>query len=252
ECLQATWQSPVYGFFKRDVQVGFEDGHKYHLFRCAAQKCKNTAGVHRYQDSKDRATTSNLKAHALKCFGEAAVSAAFSKTTPCTWDGSIFASFACQAQSPATVSHHAYTTDETRAHIARWCAESNCPPKIVCDREFAMLMKAGRPTTTLPSHVTVMRDIMISFGTCRDRIDVILAEHPGQVHFATDAWTSTNHRAFVAWTIQLHHKGHILLFTLDMVEVPEVSNQSFVHHLCIINFCSLTLARHLLALSKIC
>ncbi|KAF8869644.1 hypothetical protein BD779DRAFT_1681862 [Infundibulicybe gibba] len=94
KCLQATWQSPVYGFFKRDVQVGFEDGRKYHLFRCAAQKCKNTAGVHRYQDSKDRATTSNLKAHALKCFGEAAVSAAFSKTTPCTWDGSIFASFA--------------------------------------------------------------------------------------------------------------------------------------------------------------
>ena len=42
------------------------------------------------------------------------------------------------------------------------------------------------------------------------------------MHFATDAWTSPNHRAFVAWTVHLHHEGHILTFLLDIIEVPEV------------------------------
>jgi hypothetical protein len=44
----------------------------------------------------------------------------------------------------------------------------------------------------------------------------------GQVHIATDAWTSTNHRAFVAWTVHLHHQGNLLSFVLDIIEVPEV------------------------------
>jgi hypothetical protein len=49
-----------------------------------------------------------------------------------------------------------------------------------------------------------------------------LQEHPGCVHFATDAWTSPNHHAFVAWTVHLHHNSHVLAFVLDIVEVPEV------------------------------
>ncbi|KAF8235576.1 hypothetical protein L208DRAFT_1256359, partial [Tricholoma matsutake] len=40
--------------------------------------------------------------------------------------------------------------------------------------------------------------------------------------FATDAWTSPNHRTFVVWTVHLHHEGHILTFLLDIMEVPEV------------------------------
>ncbi|KAF8221742.1 hypothetical protein L208DRAFT_1062671, partial [Tricholoma matsutake] len=48
-----------------------------------------------------------------------------------------------------------------------------------------------------------------------------LKEHPGHVHFATNAWTSPNHRAFVAWTVHLHHEGHILTFLLNIMEVPE-------------------------------
>ncbi|KAG6804729.1 hypothetical protein H0H92_002843, partial [Tricholoma furcatifolium] len=49
----------------------------------------------------------------------------------------------------------------------------------------------------------------------------LLREHEGHVHFATDAWTSPNHRAMVAWTVHLHHQGHILVFLLDVLEVPE-------------------------------
>lgn len=114
ERLQTAWRSAVYTFFKRNVKIGFDNGRKYHFFTCAARKCKGTGGVRRYQDSKDRAATSNLKTHALKCFGAAAVDAAFKKTTPSTQDGSVFAAFARQDQRPATVTHRAHNIDETR------------------------------------------------------------------------------------------------------------------------------------------
>ena len=99
--------------------------------------------------------------------------------------------------------------------------ESNRPTNILNDRELRELLKAGRPNIEIPSPSTVSRDIHASFKKCRDRISKLLKEHPGRVHFATDAWTSPNHRAFVAWTVHLEHKGHMVTFLLDIVEVPE-------------------------------
>jgi hypothetical protein len=52
-----------------------------------------------------------------------------------------------------------------------------------------------------------------------------MQDHSGKLHFATDAWTSPNHRAFVAWTVHLHDTGNILSFLLDVIEVPEVRPQ---------------------------
>jgi len=60
------------------------------------------------------------------------------------------------------------------AQIARWCAESNRPLKIIKDRAFAVLMKAGRPGTTIPSPMTVSWDIDTAFERCRECIDQIL------------------------------------------------------------------------------
>lgn len=51
-----------------------------------------------------------------------------------------------------------------------------------------------------------------------------MQDQPGRLHFATDAWTSPNHRAFIAWTVHLEHKGTMLSFLLDIIEVAEVSH----------------------------
>jgi hypothetical protein len=119
ERLKKTWRSPVYGFFKGDVKIGTEGSRTFHFFKCAAGRCKGKGGgVRRYQDSQDRAATSNLKSHAIKCFGVDAVDAAFKKTTSGAQDGSIFASFARLGQSSVTISHRAHTTDETRFVIS--------------------------------------------------------------------------------------------------------------------------------------
>ncbi|GBE82246.1 hypothetical protein SCP_0406300 [Sparassis crispa] len=201
--LQATWRSPVYTFFKSNVSVEYYNGCKCHFFPCAARKCKNPlGGVRRYQDSKDKAFTLNLKTHAINCFGAAAVEAAI-KGDKAPRDGSIFAVFA-----------HTWK-------LVKWVTESNHPVRIVSDREFQELMMAGHPTLVLPSSMTLARDIKSLFEHCRERIGQLLREHPGHLNFATDAWTSPNHCAFVAWTVHLEFQGYPLSFLLDVIEVLE-------------------------------
>ena len=116
ECLQGGWRSPVYTFFQAEVSVGYDEGRKYHFFKCASGKCKGKGqkGVHRYLDSKDRDATSNLKSHAVRCFSQDLVESAFEKTQPGGRDGLIFAAFARQGQQPIKISHCAHTTEESR------------------------------------------------------------------------------------------------------------------------------------------
>lgn len=42
------------------------------------------------------------------------------------------------------------------------------------------------------------------------------------LHFSTDAWTSPNHRAFVAWAVHFQYEGVPVAFLLDVIEVAEV------------------------------
>ena len=108
-----------------------------------------------------------------------------------------------------------------RAHIAKWVAENNRPANIVSDPELIDLLTTGRPHIKVPSPNTVRRDVKAAYVKCRERITKLLQDHPGRIHIATDAWTSTNHQAFVAWTVHLEHEGCMLAFLLDIVEVPE-------------------------------
>jgi hypothetical protein len=45
-------------------------------------------------------------------------------------------------------------------------------------------------------------------------------EYNGKLNFATDAWTSPNHKAYVAITVHLEHNRKPLSMLLDVVEVP--------------------------------
>ncbi|KAF9440775.1 hypothetical protein P691DRAFT_612960, partial [Macrolepiota fuliginosa MF-IS2] len=48
-----------------------------------------------------------------------------------------------------------------------------------------------------------------------------LKEYDGQLNFATDAWTSPNHKPFIALTVHLEHNGAPLCLILDIMEVVE-------------------------------
>ena len=89
----------------------------------------------------------------------------------------------------------------------RWVAESKQPYKIVSDHGFQSLMKTGRPDYHIPSEQTVSRDVKQVFIHARKRVANMLQEYEGQLIFATDAWTSPNHKAFVAFTVHFAHEG---------------------------------------------
>ena len=47
-------------------------------------------------------------------------------------------------------------------------------------------------------------------------------EYDSELSFATDAWMSPNHTAFVAVTVHLVHEGKLLAMVLDVVELATV------------------------------
>ncbi|KAF8224421.1 hypothetical protein L208DRAFT_1068198, partial [Tricholoma matsutake] len=46
-------------------------------------------------------------------------------------------------------------------------------------------------------------------------------KYDGELNFATDVWTSPNHKAFVALTVHLEQNGKPLCMVLDVVEVAK-------------------------------
>jgi len=107
-------------------------------------------GVRRFQDSKDKASTANLKHHALHCFGEDAVNAAIAGKKPIERNGSIFALFARKGKQLVNYSHRVHTTPEARyvpivlylftitdytfsTHLVKWITENNRPVNIIND-----------------------------------------------------------------------------------------------------------------------
>jgi hypothetical protein len=101
-------------------------------------------------------------------------------------------------------------------------------------------MKTGRPEYYLPSASTVSRDVKEVFKKVRGRIATMLQvgindspftrrirltyfiqEHEGTLSFGTDAWTSPNHKAYVAVTVHFEHNGEPMCLLLDLVEVAK-------------------------------
>ena len=48
-----------------------------------------------------------------------------------------------------------------------------------------------------------------------------MQEYEGALNFTTDAWTSPNHKAYVAFTVHFEHEGSPMLMLLDVVEVAK-------------------------------
>lgn len=80
-------------------------------------------------------------------------------------------------------------------------------------------MKTRQPEYHIPSPVTVSRDVKRVFANTWKRIAKMLQEHDGALSFATDGWTSPNHKAFVAVTVHFENDGVPMCMVLDMVEV---------------------------------
>jgi hypothetical protein len=168
EALQKHWRSPIYTFFKSEVVFQYHEGQPSHFFACTAPKCKVRAGgVRRYQDSKDKSSTANLKHHALRCFGADAVNAAIAGKEYTNGSRGILALFARKSKQPYKYLHRVHTNPEVRVHLFKWLTENNRPINIINDRELRELLTAGRPSIQLPTNPTISCDIHMSFEKCQ-------------------------------------------------------------------------------------
>ena len=169
--------------------------------------------------------------HVKSCWGEDAYQAAQdAKTAKSAREtivqsilktGTITSAFKRKGKGKVTYSHRQHTKTESRAEIVRWVAESLRPFETVTDRGFQSLMKTGRPELYIPSPVTISRDVKLVFANVRQRIAQMLQTYNGDLNFATDAWTSPNHKAFVAISVHLEHDGEPLAMLLDIIEVAK-------------------------------
>ena len=136
--------------------------------------------------------------------------------------------------------------------------ESLRPIKIVNDPGFRKLMKTGRPHHYIPSPRTVARDILEIFKRTRAHVAELLQVRlilsflrlvltfvaqklEGEVHHETDAWSSPNHKSYMAVYPTFEEVGESRGFLLDLVEVAMVSHHFLVHHV-YSHCCSLILA----------
>ncbi|KAF8119640.1 hypothetical protein EV363DRAFT_1180715 [Boletus edulis] len=114
EALKKTWRSPIYTFFSDVVSVQYHNSRPCHFFPRAARKCKTAlGGVRRYQDTKDKSSTTNLKHHAIGCFGKDAVTNALKGKDANPNSGSIFAASARQGQQPVRYNHRTHSNPST-------------------------------------------------------------------------------------------------------------------------------------------
>ncbi|KAH9903888.1 uncharacterized protein BXZ73DRAFT_54326, partial [Epithele typhae] len=215
--LKKKWSAPVYAFYKPDIKIlTNEKGQIVHEFSCANPGC--TQKIKRNTQTNDKTSTKNLHRHAKSCWKDAAWKAgtgagsadkarpgleAFGRT------GKLTTAFKRAGKGKVTYSIVQHTSMETS------------------DRAFQCLMKTGRPEYKIPSPSTVSRDIRHVFAKCRQRIGRMLQEYEGELNFTFDAWTSPNHRPFIAFAVHLHHRGAPLSMILDVIEVAE-SHSGFV------------------------
>ena len=168
--------------------------------------------------------------------------------------GSITAAFESKGKGKVSYSHHQHTCMETRyffnspwrrtvlnktsnrAEIVCWVAESSWPLNIVKDCGFQSLMKTGCPEYWILSPSTAPQDVKLVFAKTQNQIARMLKvswhnstqpvsltcskEHLGALSFATDTWSSPNHKAYVAVTVHFEQDSIPISMLLDIVEVP--------------------------------
>ncbi|KAH6906660.1 hypothetical protein BKA70DRAFT_1224012 [Coprinopsis sp. MPI-PUGE-AT-0042] len=165
---------PIYAFFKPDPIVETIGGRECQVFKCAASHCNNQSrDVRRYLDTKDASSTSNLRKHALKCWGEEAVTSACTATSAA--DVRIDMMFQRTGKGKVSYSHRQHTSVENKRKDCLLGFGECASHQHREDEHFLSLMKTGRPEYKVPSPSTVSRDIKAVFAKARQRMAKLLA-----------------------------------------------------------------------------
>lgn len=61
--------------------------------------------------------------------------------------------------------------------------------------------------------------------------DLTHQQYSGKLSFATNVWTSPNHKAYVTITVHLEKGGQLVSVSLDLVEVPKLHTGMNLAHM---------------------
>ncbi|KAJ7060842.1 hypothetical protein C8F01DRAFT_988221, partial [Mycena amicta] len=228
--LQKKWTSSVYAFYSQDIIIEYRHTHRHHVFTCAAKGCGTRIAWN--LTTRDAKSTKNLLQHARSCWGTDTVNAALAVKDVKKAREILRRNPGKQRRLSDIFKRHTtpgadiyssrpLTKAENRAWHVRWMAESLRPFRIVKDRAYRFLMKSGHPGIQIPSPQTVARDVKKLFVKTQARVKDRLTKVSG-LTFITDAWSSPNHRAFVAVGAAWEEDGQKVECLLDFVEVPKV------------------------------
>jgi hypothetical protein len=70
-----SWDAPIYTFYDPIPTIEEVDGRRCHTFKCTAVGCKQK--IRHFLDKNDKGSTSNLRSHAKRCWGEDAFNKAY-------------------------------------------------------------------------------------------------------------------------------------------------------------------------------
>ncbi|KAK7015919.1 hypothetical protein VNI00_018991 [Paramarasmius palmivorus] len=207
------WKSPIYGFYEKPFYE--ECGplkQPTHTFRCTA--CK--LDVRRYQDTADANSLSNLRKHVIHCCGGQAVKAIIdSGETPDKVQAKVGDKKGVNLDIKGLFDNQRKADHEHSSMIK------------ALTKDIVLNVSAGSPRITrcphywLPHPMVVLRDTKTAFAQTRKRILKMLCEYQGDIHFTTDAWTSGNHKSFVAITAHIILKGQQTTILLDFLELAK-------------------------------
>jgi len=137
--LKKDWMSLIYAFFDAPT-IEYIKKRRCHVFACFAKGCKQK--LHCFLDTKDSSSTSNMRKHVHKCWGEETVKLADSAKGAAEvqdkliggilWDGSIMMAFEHKEKGQVTYSHCQHTKIVSYTHLLVFCLhfKLTCPVHI--------------------------------------------------------------------------------------------------------------------------
>ncbi|PBK85235.1 hypothetical protein ARMGADRAFT_1048098 [Armillaria gallica] len=197
ERMMKKWSASAHAFFHPTPAIEYCHCHKCHVFSCAAKGCNQS--IAHYLDTTDKESTGNMHKHICSCWGSNVLDMADNienlenarKIVKAHHNnGTITSMFQCLKgkdcmlgfQKPAPV----------QSHEGPW---------------LQLLDEDGLANVLSPHPTTVSRDVKTVFAKTRQCIAKLLQEYDGELNFATDAWTSPNHQAFIVFTLHFIHDG---------------------------------------------
>ena len=145
--LYKTYKSPIYVFFLPPVYQT-ESKKVFHVFECAAKDCRcSSRMVKRNIKTANATSTSNLRSHAVRCWGEDVVKLAMNvksihdareilKDRGNLRNSSIHAAFQKAGKQDVTYPDRLLTNLEVRVNHVKWVCESSRPFAIAGDKGY--------------------------------------------------------------------------------------------------------------------